>query len=70
MTTSPPPVSEPDPSALSCPGDQVGLCSGCQRKTHRYGSGGSPLYSWCMKPVAENWGPQVSYVSTRTARKA
>ncbi|MDC0771732.1 hypothetical protein [Streptomyces sp. HD] len=45
MTTPPPPLSEPDPSALICPGDQVGLCAGCQRKTHRYGSGGSPLCS-------------------------
>ncbi len=42
-TTPPPPVSEPDPSALVCSGDRVGLCAGCQRKTHRYGSGGEPL---------------------------
>ncbi|MFD3843022.1 hypothetical protein ACFWWC_43420 [Streptomyces sp. NPDC058642] len=41
--TSPPPLSEPDPSALVCSGDRVGLCAGCQRKTHRYGSGGEPL---------------------------
>ncbi|MFI9772715.1 DUF6233 domain-containing protein [Streptomyces sp. NPDC052415] len=41
--TPPPPISEPDPSALTCPGDRVGLCAACQRKTHRYGTGGSPL---------------------------
>ncbi|MET9579603.1 MULTISPECIES: DUF6207 family protein [Streptomyces] len=31
MTTSAPPVTEPDPSALICSGDLVGPCSGCQR---------------------------------------
>jgi hypothetical protein len=29
MTTPIPPVSEPDPSALTCPGDQVGPCATC-----------------------------------------
>jgi hypothetical protein len=43
MTSPPPPITEPDPSALICPGDKVGPCTGCQRKTHRYGLGGSPL---------------------------
>nr|WP_079082839.1 hypothetical protein [Streptomyces antibioticus] len=65
MSTPPPPASEPDPSALTCRGDQVGLCAACQRKTHRYGSGGSPLCRWCMAPVQEKWGPAVRYTSTR-----
>ncbi|MER5698021.1 hypothetical protein ABT255_31520 [Streptomyces mirabilis] len=65
MTTPIPPITEPDPSALTCPGDRVGLCAGCQRKTHKYGSGGSPLCQWCMSPVMEQWGPTVRYVSTR-----
>lgn len=52
MTTPVPPVTEPDPSALICSGDLVGPCSGCQRKTHKYGRGGSPLslgvvWVWC-----------------------
>ncbi|MFF0097663.1 hypothetical protein ACFYSF_48420 [Streptomyces canus] len=63
--TTPPPLSEPDPSALICPGDRVGHCAGCQRKTHRYGSGGSPLCQWCMQPVKANWGPSVRFASTR-----
>lgn len=65
MSTPPPPASEPDPSALTCPGDQVGLCAGCQRKTHRYGNGGCPLCQWCMAPVQEKWGTAVRYTSTR-----
>jgi hypothetical protein len=40
---SPAPVSEPDPSALTCPGDKGSPCAACQRKTQEYGSGGSPL---------------------------
>jgi hypothetical protein len=63
--TTPPPLSEPDPSALICPDDRVGHCAGCQRKTHRYGSGGSPLCQWCMQPVRAGWGPSVRFVSTR-----
>lgn len=44
MSTTPiPPVSEPDPSVLTCPGDQVGPCATCQRKTQKYGRGGGPL---------------------------
>ncbi|WP_405606484.1 hypothetical protein [Streptomyces sp. NBC_00076] len=66
MSMPAPPVSEPDPSALTCPGDRVGLCARCQRKTHKYGSGGSPLCQWCMAPVLEQWGTAVRYVSTRT----
>ncbi|ALV31389.1 hypothetical protein [Streptomyces sp. CdTB01] len=65
MTTPPPPVSEPDPSALTCPGDKVGPCAACQRKTHKYGSGGSPLCQWCMASAQEKWGPGVRYTSTR-----
>jgi predicted amidophosphoribosyltransferase len=65
MPVTPPPVSEPDASALVCSGDRVGLCAACQRKTHRYGSGGSPLCQWCMAPVQEKWGPSVRYISTR-----
>jgi hypothetical protein len=54
MTTPPPPVTEPDPSALTCPGDQVGPCATCQRKTHKY-----------MAPAMEKWGPGVRYINTR-----
>ncbi|GGJ67381.1 hypothetical protein GCM10010121_092640 [Streptomyces brasiliensis] len=46
MTTPPPPIT--DPSALTCPGDKIGPCANCQRKTYKYGSGGSPLCQWCM----------------------
>lgn len=65
MSTPAPPISEPDPSALTCPSDQVGLCAGCQRKTHRFAGGGCPLCQWCMAPVMEQRGPSVHYVSTR-----
>ncbi|MEV0186086.1 hypothetical protein AB0I54_43600 [Streptomyces sp. NPDC050625] len=67
MKTTPPPlITEPDPSALTCPTDRVGFCAGCQRKTHKYGSGGCPLCQWCMGPVMKQWGPAVRYISTRT----
>lgn len=36
-----------------------------QRKTHRYGSGGSPLCQWCLAQVQAKWGAAVRYVSTR-----
>ncbi|MEU6258627.1 hypothetical protein [Streptomyces sp. NPDC047043] len=65
MTTPPPPITEPDPSALVCSGNQVGPCATCQRKTHKYGSGGSPLCQWCMAAVTEKWGPTVRHTSTR-----
>jgi hypothetical protein len=65
MTTPPPPVTEPDTSALICPGDQVGPCASCQRKTHKYGRGGRPLCQWCMAPAMEKWDPIVRYVNTR-----
>lgn len=63
--TAIPPITEPDPSALVCPGDRVGHCSSCQRKTQRYGSGGSPLCRWCLEPVRAKWGAAVRYVDTR-----
>ncbi|NNN34421.1 hypothetical protein HLK59_29490 [Streptomyces sp. S3(2020)] len=65
MTTTPPPVSEPDPSALVYSGNHVGLCAGCQRKTHRYGNGGSPLCSWCMADAKAQWDARVRYTNTR-----
>ncbi|MCT9009142.1 DUF6233 domain-containing protein [Streptomyces rhizosphaerihabitans] len=33
----------PDPSTSTCPGSIVGPCSGCQRRTHKYGNDGLPL---------------------------
>ncbi|WP_181803115.1 hypothetical protein [Streptomyces shenzhenensis] len=63
-TTPPPPLTEPDPSALKAPG-LTGPCAGCQRPTQRYGSGGCPLCQWCMAPVLERYGNGVRYVSTR-----
>ncbi|KOG37195.1 hypothetical protein [Streptomyces resistomycificus] len=64
--TPPPPVSEPDPSTFTCSSSLVGPCSGCQRPTHKYGSGGSPLCQWCMAPVQDRWGPAVRFTSTRS----
>ncbi|TQJ38011.1 hypothetical protein [Streptomyces sp. SLBN-115] len=61
----PPPIADPDPSAFVCLGSQVGPCATCQRKTHKYGHGGSPLCQWCMAPVLERWGPTVRHTSTR-----
>ncbi|MFJ4836381.1 hypothetical protein ACIP79_41790 [Streptomyces sp. NPDC088747] len=65
MTTTPPPPLS-DPCALACPGYRVGLCAGCQRETHRYGSGGCPLCQWCRNPAQERWDPEVHYLNTRT----
>lgn len=65
MTTPPPRITEPDPSALSCSGDQVGPCCACHRKTHRYGRGGTPLCQWCMAAAKEKWGPNVRMVSNQ-----
>ncbi|MFI6661219.1 hypothetical protein ACIBL8_37435 [Streptomyces sp. NPDC050523] len=65
MTTAPPPATEPDPSALVCSGDKVGPRTVCQRKNHKYGSGGSPLCQWCMAAVEEKWGPAMRHTSTR-----
>ncbi|MCT9011666.1 hypothetical protein [Streptomyces rhizosphaerihabitans] len=66
MTSAPrPPISEPDPSTFTCSGGLVGPCCGCQRKTHKYGSGGLPLCQWCMTPVQEGWGSTVRFTSTR-----
>ncbi|MET9078607.1 hypothetical protein ABZX95_42275 [Streptomyces sp. NPDC004232] len=66
MTTPVPPVAEPDPSALVCPGNLVGPCATCQRKTHKYGHGGAPLCQWCAAPVMEGWGRHVRFTSTRS----
>ena len=63
--TTPPPITEPDPSTLVCPGDKVGPYTVCQRKTHRYGTGGSPLCQWCMEPAKADWGPAAAFVSIR-----
>ncbi|GGQ70569.1 hypothetical protein GCM10010280_16400 [Streptomyces pilosus] len=65
MTIPPPPITEPDPSALTCPGHKVGPCAVCRRKTHRYGLGDSPLCGWCMTGARHNWGPGVHYNSVR-----
>ncbi|MFE1444155.1 hypothetical protein [Streptomyces sp. NPDC058739] len=66
MTTPPPPpVNEPDPFALVCPGDQVGPCAACQRKTHKYGRGGTPLCRWCMAPALAKWGTNARYIDNR-----
>ena len=64
-STPPPPISEPDPSASSTSSSYVGPCSGCQRLTHKYGSGGLPLCQWCLAPVQDSWGPAVRFISTR-----
>jgi hypothetical protein len=66
MTAPPPPITEPDPSAMTCPDDKVGSCAVCQRKTYRYGLGGSSLCQWCVAPVKEKWGQNVRYISTRS----
>ncbi|MGX1267035.1 hypothetical protein [Streptomyces phaeoluteigriseus] len=54
--TPPPPVNEPDPSALVCLGSQVGPCAIGRRKTHQYGRGASPLRQWCTTPVIQTSG--------------
>ncbi|GLX54456.1 hypothetical protein Shyhy01_74050 [Streptomyces hygroscopicus subsp. hygroscopicus] len=64
VTSPPPPVTEPDPSAARAPG-MVGPCAGCQRPTHKYGAGGRPLCQWCMDPVVARYGSTVRYVSAR-----
>ncbi|MEU5335550.1 hypothetical protein ACFW91_33850 [Streptomyces asoensis] len=61
----PPPITEPDPSALTCLGSQAGPCAACQRTTHKYGHGGMPLCQWCAAPVLEQWGPHVRHLNTR-----
>ncbi|TFV33250.1 hypothetical protein E4K10_31005 [Streptomyces sp. T1317-0309] len=62
MTAPVPPISEPDPSALVCPGDHVGSCSSCQRKTHRYGYGGNPLCSHCFAAQHAKRSPGVKHI--------
>ncbi|MCG0068174.1 hypothetical protein L0F81_33755 [Streptomyces tricolor] len=63
--TTPSPVTEPDPSALVCPGEHVGPCATCQRKTHKYGRGGLPLCGWCFGRARERWGTGVRFAGTR-----
>ncbi|WP_221354621.1 hypothetical protein [Streptomyces beigongshangae] len=65
-SAAPPPISEPDPSTHSCSSSYAGPCSGCQRTTHKYGSGGLPLCQWCLASARQNWGPAVRFTSTRT----
>ncbi len=60
----PPPISEPDPSTQFCSSAYVGPCSGCQRSTHKYGSGGLTLCQWCLETVRANWGSAVRFTST------
>lgn len=57
VMSTPPPLADPDPSAFVCLGSQIGPCAVCQRTTHTYGHGGSPLCQWCMAPVLEGRGP-------------
>ncbi|MET9150898.1 hypothetical protein ABZX82_06435 [Streptomyces griseoflavus] len=65
MTTPPPPITEPDPSALTCPGDKIGPCAVCRRKTRRYGLGGNPLCGWCVTAARDKWGPGVRWNTAR-----
>ncbi|WP_333741628.1 hypothetical protein [Streptomyces sp. IBSBF 2806] len=65
MSTPPPPVSDPDPSTFVCLGSQVGPCAAYQRKTWKYGRGGSPVWQWCMEPVLKAWGPTARYTNAR-----
>ncbi|WP_413755083.1 hypothetical protein [Streptomyces sp. MMBL 11-3] len=64
-TTSPPPISEGDPSTFTASSSYVGPCSGCQRPTHKYGSGGLPLCGWCLNAARERWGTSVRFNNTR-----
>ncbi|WP_079007876.1 hypothetical protein [Streptomyces sp. NRRL F-4707] len=52
-----PPITEPDTSARTCPGDQIGPCVAWRRPTREYGSGArSPLCEYCDATDAERWG--------------
>lgn len=60
MTAPVPPTSEPDTSARTCPGDQIGPCSTCCRPTHTYGSGvRSPLCEYRDGKAAARWDPKL-----------
>lgn len=65
MTTPAPPITEPEPSAITCPGSNVGRCARCQRQTWRYGSGGLPLCSGRFDEQKAKSGPGVRHTSTR-----
>lgn len=67
MTSKVPPIADADPSIMACAGSQVGPCSGCGRKTHKYGPGGLPLCTYCFGPQQERWGSTVRFKSTRAA---
>ncbi|MGY3199680.1 hypothetical protein ACVW19_000190 [Streptomyces sp. TE5632] len=60
MTIAPPPT-EDDPSVAMCSSDQVGRCTVCHRRTHRYGRGGNPLCSYCFTAQAAKWGSIVKH---------
>ncbi|WSL72084.1 hypothetical protein OIE75_33360 [Streptomyces sp. NBC_01723] len=64
-STPPPPISEPDPSTFTTSSSYVEACAGCQRPTHRYGSGGLPLCQWYLAPEQKHWGPAVRFTNTR-----
>ncbi|MFF3488705.1 hypothetical protein ACFYXC_36360 [Streptomyces sp. NPDC002701] len=64
-STPPPPISEPDPSTFTTSSSYTGPCSGCQRPTLKYGSGGLPLCQWCLEAARENWGTGVRFTNTR-----
>lgn len=59
MVTPALPITEPDPSALTSSGDQVGPCTVCHRKIRRYGHGGCPLCSYCFADASAKWGAGV-----------
>ncbi|GGS07255.1 hypothetical protein GCM10010220_69080 [Streptomyces parvulus] len=57
MTSPVPPITEPDVSARTCPGDERGPCAACRRPTHKYGRGArSPLCEYCDGRAVERWG--------------
>ena len=44
-------TDRPKPPAPECALKDVGPCVSCQHPTHRYGHGGNPLCSVCLRPV-------------------
>ncbi|MFE8926229.1 hypothetical protein [Streptomyces rochei] len=57
MTAPVPPTSEPDTSARTCRGGQIGPCSARRRPTRKYGAGArSPLCEYCNAKAAQRWG--------------
>lgn len=43
----------------------IRACAVCQRKTRKYGHGGTPLCPWCAAPVLKQRGPHVRQLSAR-----